>query len=223
MTRILAIADVEERALWDDFRPEHLQGADLIVSCGDLSADYLEFLVTMANVPLLYVRGNHDDAYLQHAPEGCACIDGVVTEVCGLRVAGLGGCLRYGQGPLMYTEGEMRRRAHRLDPFVSLRGGLDLLVTHAPAAGVGDLPDRAHRGFACLGDACERWKPQLMLHGHVHRGYTAHFERERRMPCGTKVVNACGRVVLDVEASPRPALTRGATWFIDLYDRARRT
>ena len=59
--RILTIADTECRALWDYFRPEQLAGTDLILSCGDLDPDYLQFLVTMAGCPLLYVRGNHDE------------------------------------------------------------------------------------------------------------------------------------------------------------------
>jgi uncharacterized protein len=33
---------------------------DVVVSCGDLPFDYLEYLVTIAGVPLLYVPGNHD-------------------------------------------------------------------------------------------------------------------------------------------------------------------
>lgn len=33
---------------------------DLVVSCGDLPSDYLEYLVSSLNVPLVYVPGNHD-------------------------------------------------------------------------------------------------------------------------------------------------------------------
>ena len=39
---------------------------DLILSCGDLSARYLSFLVTMARCPLLYVHGNHDANAIRH-------------------------------------------------------------------------------------------------------------------------------------------------------------
>ena len=38
-----------------------------------------------------------------------------------------------------------------------------------------------------------------MVHGHVHKGYDPSFKRERQMPCGTTVVNACGYTVLDIE------------------------
>ena len=69
--RILAISDQECSALWDYYVPGRLKGYDLILSCGDLKASYLSFLVTMASVPVLYVHGNHDTRYDQDPPEGC--------------------------------------------------------------------------------------------------------------------------------------------------------
>ena len=65
--KILAIADTEERCLWECFRKERFEGVDLILSAGDLDPDYLEFLVTVINKPLIYVRGNHDDRYARHS------------------------------------------------------------------------------------------------------------------------------------------------------------
>lgn len=35
---------------------------DAVVSCGDLPFEYLEYIVTVLSVPLLYVPGNHDPA-----------------------------------------------------------------------------------------------------------------------------------------------------------------
>lgn len=40
--KILAIADTEERCLWECFRKERFEGVDLILSAGDLDPDYLE-------------------------------------------------------------------------------------------------------------------------------------------------------------------------------------
>ena len=51
--KILAVSDVECPALWDYYRPERVAGVDLIISCGDLKREYLEFLVTMTNKPVL--------------------------------------------------------------------------------------------------------------------------------------------------------------------------
>src|SRR5258708_13273507 len=122
LLRILAVADEVDEFLYGD-KLETLR-PDVIVSCGDLPFDYLEFLVTSLAVPLLYVPGNHDPnvkpidttfVALDHrvaipGPEGCDNVDGRVLEVQGLRFAGLGGSLRYKDGPNQYTQAQMRWR-----------------------------------------------------------------------------------------------------------------
>ena len=145
--RILTIADTECRALWDYFRPEQLAGTDLILSCGDLDPDYLQFLVTMAGCPLLYVRGNHDERYDRKPPLGCTCVEDRIYNYRGVRVLGLGGSMRYRNGECMYTEAEMRARILKLSWQIRLMGGFDILLTHAPARGMGDMEDLPHRGF----------------------------------------------------------------------------
>ena len=42
--KILAIADVESKYLWDYFEKSKLEGIDLIISCGDLDPHYLSWL-----------------------------------------------------------------------------------------------------------------------------------------------------------------------------------
>ena len=148
--KILAIADTEERCLWECFRKERFEGVDLILSAGDLDPDYLEFLVTVINKPLIYVRGNHDDRYARHAPGGCICVEDSVYTYRGIRIAGLGGSMRYRDGANMYTEREMSKRMRKLSRKVRMVGGCDILLTHAPAAGMGDLDDLPHRGFECF-------------------------------------------------------------------------
>lgn len=49
--KILAVADIESKSLWDYYTPDKLSGVELMISCGDLSPKYLEFLVTMGNCP----------------------------------------------------------------------------------------------------------------------------------------------------------------------------
>ena len=69
--KILAVSDEECPALWDYYVPGRLKEYDLIISCGDLKADYLSFLVTMGRAPVLYVAGNHDNRYQHEPPGGC--------------------------------------------------------------------------------------------------------------------------------------------------------
>ena len=73
--KILVIADEESQKIWDFFRKEDYADIDLVISCGDLKADYLSFLASFSKVPILYVRGNHDDGYADKEPEGCICIE----------------------------------------------------------------------------------------------------------------------------------------------------
>ena len=145
--KILAVADEECAALWDYYIPGRLAEYDLILSCGDLKASYLTFLVTMSHARLLYVHGNHDGSYERTPPEGCENIDGHLVIYNGVRILGLGGCLKYHEGPHQYTEREIHRRLTKLRRALKKAGGVDIVVTHAPPRGLGDLEDPAHRGF----------------------------------------------------------------------------
>ena len=195
--RILAVSDEECAALWDHYAPGKLDGYDLILSCGDLKPEYLSFLVTMAKCPVLYVHGNHDASYLRRPPEGCDCIDDRLVVYNGLRILGLGGCRQYHPGPHQYSEKQMRRRIRKLRYHLWRSGGVDIVVTHAPAKGLGDSDDPAHRGFEALRELLDQYQPKVMLHGHVHLRYGQDSTRER-IYGNTKVINATERYVLEI-------------------------
>lgn len=216
--KILAIADEEEKSLWDFYDPSRTKGVDLIISCGDLSPDYLQFLESMTNVPLLYVRGNHDGVYDQRPPFGCFDVDDKIYDFHGLRVLGLGGSMRYHGGGDMYTEAEMKKRIRKLNRTIALRNGFDVLVTHAPAKGYGDMDDLPHRGFECFNELLDRWKPCYMLHGHVHKTYSStEFERTRKHASGTTIINAYGSYLFDVKDDEHPAKGKTGSALYDLY------
>ena len=196
--KILAISDVECPALWDYFRPERVAGVDLIVSCGDLKREYLEFLVTMANRPVLYVPGNHDKAYVKAPPEGCENIDGMVYQYRGVRFLGLGGCKFYNDPVYQYTEKQMEKRIRALRRPLKKFGGVDVVVTHAAPTGCGDRPDPAHRGFDCYLRLMEEYRPRYFLHGHVHMNYDSDVPR-RMTYAGTEVINAYERYIIDID------------------------
>ena len=139
--KILALADVESKSLWDYYSPDKMKDVDLIISCGDLRAEYLEFLVTMTNLPVLYVPGNHDGKYVEAPPTGCVNIDGKVYNHKGVRILGLGGTMRYKKGPYQFTEKEMRARVRKARKLIVNSSGIDIFVTHAPVKGYGDLED----------------------------------------------------------------------------------
>ena len=155
--KILAVADEESKYLWDYYEPEKLRDVDLIIGCGDLNRRYLEFLATMAPVPVLYVHGNHDESYDEHPPHGALCIDDDVYSYKGLRIMGLGGSCRYRTGAWQFTEAEMKKRIRRLHGKITRLGGVDILVTHAPVHGYGDFSDPPHRGFTVFREVLDTY------------------------------------------------------------------
>ena len=222
MARVLAIADEVSEALYGS-RLARL-APELVIACGDLPFDYLEYVVTMTNVPLLFVPGNHDPdlsrparrAHSQRArtrtltfqaewedpelgPRGCVNLDGRVVRAVGLTVAGLGGSLRYRPGPNQYTQAQMHRRAMALDLRRRCSPGrqrVDILVSHAAPFGAGDADDVAHAGVKALNMLVQRWSPKLLIHGHVH----PYGRRVYDLHLGsTTVVNAVGYRSLEVD------------------------
>jgi predicted phosphodiesterase len=195
--KILAISDEEIPALWEQYAPGRLKDYDLIISCGDLKADYLSFLVTMARCPVLYVHGNHDGCYSENPPEGCDCIDDQIVVYRGLRILGLGGCRWYHKGPYQFTEAQMRRRIRRLRFALWKTGGVDIVVTHAPPWGIGDDEDPAHHGFQALIELLDKYHPKYLIHGHVHLRYGQSCIREHEYN-GSHIINVCPRHTLEV-------------------------
>lgn len=194
--KILLLADKECPALWDYYQPGRLDGIDLIISCGDLNSAYLSFLVTVGRAPVLYVHGNHDAKYEFRPPEGCDCIEDDLVSVNGIRILGLGGSPVYTGGAHQYTERQMARRIRKLWWKLRRAGGVDIVVTHAPARGCGDADDYAHRGFECLLKLMDRWQPEYLVHGHVHMNYKKTPRILRRGE--TTIINAYERYILEV-------------------------
>ena len=98
----------------------------------------------------------------------------------------------------MYTEKEMKARVKKLNRKIFWKKGVDILVTHAPAAGYGDMDDLPHKGFECFNKFLDKWKPQYMLHGHVHKEYGGKFIRELEHPSGCTIINCYDRYTIDI-------------------------
>jgi uncharacterized protein len=149
----------------------HYADIDVIVSCGDMPRVYLEFITSILNVPLFYVRGNHDNGY-EYDPPGGDNLHQNLVEYKGITFYGLEGSIRYNKAPIQYTERQMAAMVNTAFPMMQYnnlrRGGLDILVTHSPPFGIHDADDPPHRGFKSLLRFLDWYQPRYMLHGHVH-------------------------------------------------------
>ena len=194
--KILTLADVPCKSLWDYFDQSRIDDIDLILSAGDLPAAYLSFLVTFAHCPVLYVRGNHDDRYEKQPPEGCACVEDTIYTWNGIRILGLGGSMRYRPGINQYTDAQMARRIRALRLKLMWNRGFDILLTHAPGRGINDQEDLCHQGFEAFPKLLAKYEPKYMIHGHVHMNYS--YNQPRVMQYGkTQIINAYERYVFD--------------------------
>ena len=212
------MADEVVEQLWTE--QVHALDVDLILAAGDLPFDYLEFLANALDRPLVFVPGNHDVDLSGYSnvrglwtkagvpvrwpgPTGAVNADERVVDVAGLRIAGLGGSIRYNKGPNQWTERQQARRARRVSRLAGWRRlrdgrGVDVLLTHSPPLGCGDEPDAPHRGFECLNGLVSRLRPDFMLHGHIH---PHGVPRPDRTLGETRVVNVVPYKVLDISGA----------------------
>lgn len=209
--KILVLSDRVDDYLMTSGGLRGLKGVEAIVSCGDLPFDYLEYLVTMLNVPLFYVFGNHDAPMLRESgvvtpePEGGTNLHGRIRRVRGrsgrdLWIAGLEGSRRCGGKGHELTELQMLARGLRMAPRLlwnRVRHGraLDVLITHAPPAGVHEGADPCHRGYRTHRWLIRWFRPALALHGHIHPSYGV--DVRPRWLGSTRVLNVFGSVVLE--------------------------
>lgn len=193
---VLVVSDHESEYIWDYFDAKAFTGVDVIVSCGDLKSEYLSFLVTMISAPLLFVRGNHDARYKENPPEGCIDLEEKPVTIKGVRFVGFGGCKSDSPAENHYSEREMSRRVLRAS--LALRKGFDVLVTHAPAAGLGDGDDHFHEGFETFRTLIDRYKPRYHLHGHQHLTYSIGSKRILEYE-NTTIVNGYNYYILKME------------------------
>ena len=205
--KILAVSDEVVERLYSLCQSGHFSEVELILGCGDLPYHYLENLLTLLNVPLFYVPGNHDPVYnadnsLAHA-EGGINLDLRVSRYKKFLIGGFGGCIRYRpDGTNQYSQSEAYLRALRLLPSLLLNRinygrSLDILITHSPPFGIHDEDTHAHQGLKAINWLIRIAKPRYHFHGHTH------FQRRNLSPSETihdltKIVNVFPYKIIDV-------------------------
>lgn len=178
--KILALSDQVVPFIYSSAVRRRFSGVDLIIGCGDLPYAYLEYVLTMLDVPLYFVRGNHD-VMLEHLtetesrthPHGGVDLHRQALKVNNVLIAGIEGSLRYRPGNYQYSQEEMWGHVLRLVPRLLVNRALygrylDIFVTHAPPAGAHERTDLPHRGIYAFRWLTQVFQPALYLHGHVH-------------------------------------------------------
>jgi Icc-related predicted phosphoesterase len=217
--RILAVSDEELSIIYTPQIRERFNDVNLVVSCGDLPYYYLEFIISMLDINLYFIRGNHarEVEYSEDgqklAPWGAVDLHRrVVRDPTGLLLAGIQGSIRYNFGPYQYTQGEMWNMVLGLCPKLManriLYGRfLDVFITHSPPWHIQDKTDLPHQGIKAFRWFDKVFKPVYHLHGHVHV-YRKNEITETQY-FDTKVVNVFGykRIDYDIEhPQSRPEL-----------------
>ena len=173
--RIVAISDTHGRHRDLDVPP-----GDVLIHAGDITLfgtinevrDFNDFLGSLPHAHKIVIAGNHDFCFERErklsAAELYHCIylqdEGV--EVAGLRFYGspwqpwfFDWAFNLNRGP------EIRAKWDRI-PM-----GTDVLITHGPPFGHGDLTMRGEAtGCKDLLEVVERIKPQIHIFGHIHEG-----------------------------------------------------
>jgi uncharacterized protein len=216
--KLLCIADHVDPFIYSAGLKQRFGKVDLVLSAGDLTLGYYDFIVSTLNKPLLFVFGNHHLEHraeyhgkgdvFEHNPDswarsvGATCLEGRVMRVRGLILAGLGGSIWYNGGENQFTNFSMLLAILRLLPGMLwhriVHGRfLDVLLTHSPPYGINDLPDPCHTGFRIFLWFIRTFKPRYLIHGHVHL-YDRNAAREARYSA-TTIINAYDHIVLDLE------------------------
>ena len=205
--KILAVSDQIIDRVYTLAPDGQFDDVGLILGCGDLPYNYLEYIVTILNVPLYYVPGNHDPQYnpsdVRSRAEGGTNLDLKTVYSKNTLIGGFGGCIRYRpDGVNQYTQVEAYLRAFYMLPKLilnRLRYGraLDILISHSPPFGIHDDNDPAHHGLKALNWLVRVAKPRIHLHGHTHfyRNNIARYESELG---STKVINVFPYKVLTI-------------------------
>lgn len=203
--KIVAISDTHLTHEKADLK---IPDGDILIHSGDATFggrphEIYRFAKWFAKLPhkhKIFVAGNHDfgfqtnreravnllfgidsEYYAEPAYNGIVYLEDSATEIDGIKI--------YGSPwqPWFYDWAfNLQRGAEIKEKWDMIPAGIDILVTHGPPAGYGDVcPDGRAVGCVDLMNAIERVKPKYHICGHIHHSYGTYETK-----VGTKIVNA---------------------------------
>ena len=220
MLKILSVSDQVDPRVYSDSLLERYGDVAFVISCGDLSYMYLEFILTTLNRPLYFVHGNHDPKQEfnpgepRSYPLGADNLHRKIIRNHDLLMAGVEGSILYNaRTPYQYSQSMMWNHVFQLVPglfYNRLVHGrfLDLFITHAPPLGIHEGPDWTHQGIKAFRWLINIFQPAFHFHGHVHL-YRPGEEKETVLG-NTRVINTyqsrITEVHQDLQGSPSSVL-----------------
>ena len=213
---ILCVSDQIDPQIYTSTIKQSYSDVDIVLSAGDLPADYLDFITNTLRKPLFFVHGNH---HTDNRPKEAHSVNRKVCCNAGLIVAGLGGSrqmakrissqmgIQSGAAPVpsfkgvnQYSDLQMTIAMLKLAPMLLFnrifrRRFLDILLTHAPVQGIHDAKGKDARGFKCFLLFLKIFKPKYLVHGHIHY-YDPGEDRTTQLG-NTLIINAYGHYLID--------------------------
>ncbi len=176
MTKIVMVSDTHDRYGKFDM-PE----GDILLHAGDLTfhgkaeelARFNDWLDDLEFKHKIIVPGNHDLTFESHwdwakamTYAADAVLNGEMYEAEGFKIWG------EPRQPWFHDWAFNVERENMKKVWDQIPPGIDILVTHGPPLGVGDLTPRGERvGCQYQRQWIQEYQPKLVVCGHIHNGY----------------------------------------------------
>ena len=175
--KILAFSDLHMARARAATLVEESAEADLVIGAGDFCnmrqglAEAMALLDDM-QAPMVIVPGNAESAeeLEPFQSDQVTLLHGSSAEVAGLRLFGLG----YGIPPTPFGDWSCDMRESDAEAMLARCEAADILITHSPPKGVGDVTSAGQSvGSTAIAAAIARIQPQLAVCGHIHDSWGA--------------------------------------------------
>jgi predicted phosphohydrolase len=174
--KLIAIADTHGL-----HRSLEIADGDILIHTGDLTrhgslddvSEFNDFLGTLPHPYKIVIAGNHDLCFEKERKAcdelltNCIYLQDQEVTIDGVRVYGSPWQPWFYDWAINLERGPEIRAKWDLIPE-----GIDILITHGPPYGIGDLTSRGeYVGCQDLLEVIEKIKPGVHIFGHIHEGY----------------------------------------------------
>ena len=204
---ILGVSDWIDPLIYSEQMKYRMKDVDVVISCGDITFGYLDFIMSELNKPVFFVVGYHvNDNRLKKStisknklkyPKCFHNLHLKVYKINNNLITGFQGSIWYNGGAFQYRQWEVYINLLKIIPRLIINKlfygrYIDIFVAHAAPFGIGDKGDPCHVGLKAFNWFIKTFKPKLFLHGHIHL-----YDRNENKITeykGTKIINCSGYI-----------------------------